>query len=64
VKQRAADLAVRDGKLIAATFSEPGTSSLLLSTYLPTLHARPVDGGYRLTGRKVFVSTIEAADYV
>ena len=64
VKQRAADLAVRDGKLIAATFSEPGTSSLLLSTYLPTLHAQRVDGGYRLTGRKVFVSMIEAADYV
>jgi alkylation response protein AidB-like acyl-CoA dehydrogenase len=64
VKRRAADLAVKDKRLIAATFSEPGTSSLIFSTYLPTLHARRVNGGYCLNGRKVFVSMIEAADYV
>ena len=64
IKQRAADLAVKDRQLIAATFSEPGTSSLIFSTYLPTLHAQRVNGGYRLNGRKVFVSMIEAADYV
>jgi alkylation response protein AidB-like acyl-CoA dehydrogenase len=29
-----------------------------------SVRARPVDGGYRITGRKMFASMIEAADYV
>ncbi len=62
-KQRLADLVVGDGKLIAGNFSEPVTTSLIGERPLKT-RARRVAGGYRVTGRKMFASMLEAADYV
>jgi alkylation response protein AidB-like acyl-CoA dehydrogenase len=62
-KQRIADLVVRQGKMIGGNFSEPGHTSLIGERPL-SVKARPVDGGYRITGRKMFASMIEAADYV
>jgi alkylation response protein AidB-like acyl-CoA dehydrogenase len=62
-KRRIADLVVRQGKMIGGNFSEPGHTSLIGERPL-TVRARPADGGYRITGRKMFASMIEAADYV
>jgi alkylation response protein AidB-like acyl-CoA dehydrogenase len=62
-KRHLADLVVRQGKLIGGNFSEPGTTSLVGERGL-TARARRVDGGYRVTGRKMFASMLEAADYV
>jgi alkylation response protein AidB-like acyl-CoA dehydrogenase len=65
VKQRLATLAVQEQKLFAAAFSEPGTSSLVGGTsFLPSVRARRVDGGYALRGRKAFLSMLEACDYL
>jgi alkylation response protein AidB-like acyl-CoA dehydrogenase len=63
VKRRIADLVVRQRRLIAGNFSEPVTTSLIGERPLKT-RARRVDGGYRLTGRKMFASMLEAADFV
>jgi alkylation response protein AidB-like acyl-CoA dehydrogenase len=60
-KQRLADLVVRQKKLIGGNFSEPGTTSLVGLRPL-TARARRIDGGYSVTGRKMFASMIEAAD--
>jgi alkylation response protein AidB-like acyl-CoA dehydrogenase len=62
-KVRIADMVVRQGKMIGGNFSEPGHTSLLSERPL-NVRARKVDGGYRITGRKMFASMIEAADYV
>jgi alkylation response protein AidB-like acyl-CoA dehydrogenase len=62
-KRTIADLVVRQGKLIGGNFSEPGTTSLLGERGL-TARARRVDGGYSITGRKMFASMLQAADYV
>ncbi len=62
-KQRVADLVVRQRKLIGGNFSEPNTTSLIGERPL-SVRARPVDGGYSITGRKMFASMLEAADYV
>ena len=62
-KQRVADLVVRQRRLIGGNFSEPGTTSLIGDRPL-NVRARPADGGYRITGRKMFASMLEAADYV
>jgi alkylation response protein AidB-like acyl-CoA dehydrogenase len=62
-KQRIADLVARQGKMIGGNFSEPGHTSLIGERPL-SVKARPVSGGYRVTGRKMFASMIEAADYV
>ena len=62
-KRRIADLVVREKKLIAGNFSEPVTTSLIGERPLKT-RARRVDGGYRVTGRKMFASMLEAADFV
>ena len=62
-KRHLADLVVQQGKLIGGNFSEPGTTSLIGERGL-TARARRVDGGYRITGRKMFASMLEAADYV
>ncbi len=62
-KQRVAKLAIEDGDLFCTSVSEPTSSSLLPSTYVPTVIARPVDGGYALSGRKMFASAFEASDY-
>ena len=61
-KRRIADLVVRKRRLIAGNFSEAGTTSLIGERPLATT-ARRVDGGYSITGRKMFASMLEAADY-
>jgi alkylation response protein AidB-like acyl-CoA dehydrogenase len=61
-KRRLADLVVRRKQLIAGNFSEPGTTSLIGERPLAA-RARQVDGGYSITGRKMFASMLEAADY-
>ena len=62
-KAMIADLVVRQRKLIGGNFSEPGTTSLIGERPL-AVRARQVDGGYSITGRKMFASMLEAADYV
>ena len=62
-KQRVAELVVRERKLIAGNFSEPVTTSLIGERPLKA-RARRADGGYRITGRKMFASMLEAADFV
>jgi len=62
-KQFIADLVVRQGKMIGGNFSEPGHTALLGERPL-SVRADRVPGGYRITGRKMFASMIEAADYV
>jgi alkylation response protein AidB-like acyl-CoA dehydrogenase len=62
-KQRLAKLVVDERKLIAGNFSEPVTTSLVGARPIKT-RARRVEGGYRVTGRKMFASMLEAADLV
>ncbi len=62
-KRGIADLVVRQGKMIGGNFSETGHTSLIGERPL-AVRARPVSDGYRITGRKMFASMIEAADYV
>jgi alkylation response protein AidB-like acyl-CoA dehydrogenase len=62
-KQYVADLVVRQGKMIGGNFSEPGTTSLIGERPL-AMRARQVEGGYSITGRKMFASMLEAADFV
>ena len=62
-KRYIADLVVHERKLIGGNFSEPGTTSLIGERGL-TARARRIDGGYSITGRKMFASMLEAADYV
>jgi len=62
-KQHIADLVVRQRRLIGGNFSEPGTTSLIGARPL-FARARKVDGGYRLSGRKMFASMLQAADQV
>jgi alkylation response protein AidB-like acyl-CoA dehydrogenase len=63
VKERLAKMVVQDARLIGGNFSEPTTSGLV-GTPVPLTRARRVNGGYRITGRKMFASMIAAADYV
>ena len=62
-KRRIADLVVHERKLIAGNFSESVTTSLIGERPLKA-RARRADGGYRVTGRKMFASMLEAADFV
>jgi alkylation response protein AidB-like acyl-CoA dehydrogenase len=62
-KKRVANLVLNDGALICAPLSEPSSSSLLPSTYLPALSATRCDGGLRITGNKMFASIWEGSDY-
>jgi alkylation response protein AidB-like acyl-CoA dehydrogenase len=62
-KAMIADLVVRHHKLIGGNFSEPGTTSLIGERPL-SVRARQVEGGYSITGRKMFASMLQAADYV
>ena len=62
-KEQVADLVVRQQRLIGGNFSEPGTTSLIGERPL-SARARAVDGGYSVTGRKMFASMLEAADHV
>ncbi len=61
-KRHLADLVVTQGRLIGGNFSEPGTTALVGERGL-TARAWRVDGGYAITGRKMFASMLEAADY-
>src|SRR5207253_971446 len=62
VKRHLAELVVGQKQLIAGNFSEAGTTSLIGERPLGA-RARRVDGGWRITGRKMFASMLEAADY-
>lgn len=62
-KQHVAELVVRRQQLLGGNFSEPGTTSLIGERPL-TARARAVEGGYSITGRKMFASMLEAADQV
>lgn len=62
-RKHVASLVIDEGALICAPLSEPASSSLLPSTYLPTLTATRVDGGLRVSGNKMFASIWEASDY-
>jgi alkylation response protein AidB-like acyl-CoA dehydrogenase len=62
-KQHVADLVVRQRQLIGGNFSEPGTTSLIGERPL-SARAQAVDGGYSISGRKMFASMLEAADQV
>ena len=62
-KRHVADLVIRRGHMIGGNFSEPGTTSLIGERPL-TVRARKIDGGYSITGRKMFASMLQAADYV
>lgn len=63
VRQRLAALVVEEKKLLAASISESGISSLLLGpTAIPSVQARRVAGGYTLRGRKTFLSMIEGCN--
>jgi alkylation response protein AidB-like acyl-CoA dehydrogenase len=43
--------------------SEPGGSSLLLSSISPSSYVEKVDGGYRMYGKKQFATNFESAEY-
>jgi alkylation response protein AidB-like acyl-CoA dehydrogenase len=62
-KDLIADLVVRQHRLIGGNFSEPATTSLIGERPL-SARARRVEGGYSITGRKMFASMLEAADHV
>jgi alkylation response protein AidB-like acyl-CoA dehydrogenase len=51
---------LRAGRRFANALSEPSSGNLFL---IPQQTAEPVDGGYRLTGAKRFVSGCEIADH-
>ena len=61
-KQRIVDLVVRQRNLIGGNFSETGHTSLIGERPL-SARARRIDGGYSVTGRKMFASMLEAADH-
>ena len=62
-KRHIADLVVQQGCMIGGNFSEPGTTSLIGERGL-SARARRVNDGYSITGRKMFASMLQAADYV
>jgi alkylation response protein AidB-like acyl-CoA dehydrogenase len=61
-KRMIAKLTVEERKLIAGNFSEASGTALIGERPLAT-RARRVRGGYSITGRKMFASMLEAADY-
>ncbi len=63
IKQRIADLVVREGRMFGGNFSEPTTTSLIGERPL-SVRARRVPGGYSVSGRKMFASMLQAADFV
>src|SRR5207247_11417979 len=62
-KRKIAEFVVQQSKLIADNFSGPLTAALIGERPLKA-RGREVDGGYRVTGRKMFASMLEAADFV
>ena len=64
-KQRLAQLTVKEQKLFASAFSEPGTASSVPGLpFVPSVQARRTNGEYILQGRKAFTSMGEASDYL
>src|SRR5262249_56286348 len=61
-KRHVADLVVSGRHLIAGNYSEATSTALLGERWLDT-RIRRVDGGWQITGRKMFASMLEAADY-
>src|SRR5262249_9467058 len=61
-KRYVADLVVSGRHLIAGNYSEATSTALLGERWLDTT-IRRVDGGWQITGRKMFASMLEAADY-
>lgn len=49
--------------LMCGAASEPGGSSLLLSSISPSSYVEKVDGGYRMYGKKQFATNFESAEY-
>jgi alkylation response protein AidB-like acyl-CoA dehydrogenase len=62
-RRRILDLVVGEKRLIAGNFSEAVTTAAVNARPLKT-RARRVAGGYRVNGRKMFASMLEAADFV
>jgi alkylation response protein AidB-like acyl-CoA dehydrogenase len=61
-KRHIVDLVVRRKQLIGGNFSESGHTSLIGERPLAA-RARRIDGGYSVTGRKMFASMLQAADH-
>ena len=61
-KRQVADLVVGRKQLIAGNYSEATSTALLGERWLDTI-IRRVDGGWEITGRKMFASMLQAADY-
>src|SRR5262245_6907013 len=62
VKRRVADLVIRQQKLISGNYSEGTSTGIIGERWLDTI-IRRMDGGWEITGRKMFASMIEDADY-
>ena len=62
-KRMIADMVVGGRQMIGGNFSEPSTTSLIGERPLATVVRRAQDG-WRITGRKMFASMLEAADHV
>jgi alkylation response protein AidB-like acyl-CoA dehydrogenase len=61
-KRQVADLVVGRKQLIAGNYSEATSTALLGERWLDTI-IRHADGGWEITGRKMFASMLQAADY-
>ena len=61
-KRQVADLVVRGRHLIAGNYSEATSTALIGERWLDTI-IRRVDDGWRITGRKMFASMLQAADF-
>lgn len=61
-KRHIADLVAGKKLLIAGNYSEASSTALIGERWLDTI-ARPADGGWRISGRKMFASMIQAADH-
>ena len=61
-KRHIADLVVGQRLLISGNYSEATSTALIGERWLDTV-ARRSDGGWHVTGRKMFASMIEAADH-
>lgn len=62
-RKRVAELTC-DGAIFCASATEPGSSSRDLVNIIPTMPAaRDPNGGYRLSGKKAFVSNVESSDF-
>ncbi|MGE0852331.1 MAG: acyl-CoA dehydrogenase family protein [Hyphomicrobiaceae bacterium] len=57
-----ADLVVCGKQLVAGNYSEATSTALIGERWLDTI-IRRVDGGWEITGRKMFASMLQAADY-